>query len=409
MSKWKTRVAGPSSVACTLTQPIFADERLFVASKNEQTIFALDSETGKILWRHTVDGRVDSPPTYYEGALIFGSRNGCIYSLRASDGALAWRYRVAPADEQIVSYNQLESVWPAHGSTLVLGDVVYAAAGRNVYLDNGIFLVGLEVSTGKRLYEAQLKNEQQNPETDESDAYDLDGAKLDVLASDGNLIFMQRFVFDKTLKSLGSNARKKTGIHATAGYLDDLAWNRNAWNYEKIHFGFMSGNSAKKNFGAIPRLGQLLVHDDNLLCGVKYFLIRNAQSTVFYPGRRGYLLFVDALSATDNAKTSREKGNKKSGSGIGSKWRTMLPVRIRAMTKADQVLFVAGPPDVIGEDPLAAFEGRGGGRLQAYSADEGEKLSELELDSHPVFDGLIAADGKIFMSTVDGSVVCFGE
>lgn len=407
--QWKTRLASPSGTACKLTQPIIAEDKLFVASKNEQTVFALDSKTGKILWSYTVDGRMDSPPTYHKGALVFGSRNGGIYSLCASDGALAWRYRVASGDEQIVSYNQLESVWPAHGSTLVLDDVVYAAAGRNVYLDDGICLVGLEAATGRKLYEAHLKNEPQNPATDKSDPYDLDGAKSDVLASDGTHIFMQRFVFDKTLKNLGSNTQKKTGIHPSAGYLDDLAWNRNAWRYEKEHVVFNTGNTAKKNMASIPRQGQLLVHDTELLCGVKYFLHRSGQSSVFYPGQKGYLLFADYIGDADNGKASKARDTKKSGSRVGSKWNIMLPVRIRAMTKADQVLFVAGPPDVIGEDPLAAFEERGEGILQAYSANEGKKLSELKLNSQPVFDGLIAANGKLFMSTADGSVVCFGK
>ena len=66
-----------------------------------------------------MDGRVDSPPTWENGMLYFGSANGWIYSIRAADGKLAWRYRAAPGDDQIVAYNQLESVWPARGTALV--------------------------------------------------------------------------------------------------------------------------------------------------------------------------------------------------------------------------------------------------------------------------------------------------
>ena len=38
-----------------------------------------------------------------------------------------------------------------------------------------------------------------------------------------------------------------------------------------------------------------------------------------------------------------------------------------------------------------------------------EAVRVCELDSAPVFDGMIAADEKLFISMADGSVVCLGE
>ena len=73
-------------------------------------------------------------------------------------------------------------------------------------------------------------------------------------------------------------------------------------------------------------------------------------------------------------------------------------------------LIVAGPPDVVdADDPMASFEGRKGAVLRVYSAADGKKLAETTLRSPPVFDGLIAASGRLFMSTTDGHVVCLGE
>ena len=42
--------------------------------------------------------------------------------------------------------------------------------------------------------------------------------------------------------------------------------------------------------------------------------------------------------------------------------------------------------------------------LWAVSAKDGKKIAELKLDVLPVFDGLIAAGGDLYMSTVDGAV-----
>ena len=89
------------------------------------------------------------------------------------------------------------------------------------------------------------------------------------------------------------------------------------------------------------------------------------------------------------------------------KWSRFVPIRIRAMVLADKTLFVAGPPDVLDPaDPLAAFEGRKGAVLQAVSADNGKKLAEYTLQSPPVFDGLIAAAGRLYLACRDGHLIC---
>jgi len=42
------------------------------------------------------------------------------------------------------------------------------------------------------------------------------------------------------------------------------------------------------------------------------------------------------------------------------------------------------------------------------SAEDGEKLAEYRLDSPPMFDGMAAANGRLYISAVDGTIVCFG-
>ena len=56
----------------------------------------------------------------------------------------------------------------------------------------------------------------------------------------------------------------------------------------------------------------------------------------------------------------------------------------------------------------AAFEGRRGALLVAVSPADGQKLAAYRLDSMPRFDGLIAAGGRLYLSTVDGKVLCLG-
>ena len=60
------------------------------------------------------------------------------------------------------------------------------------------------------------------------------------------------------------------------------------------------------------------------------------------------------------------------------------------------------------KDPMAAFESRKGAVLRAYSAADGNALVEHKLDAPPVFDGLIAANGQLYLSLKNGTVLCMG-
>ena len=400
---WQVELGG------RLTQPVVAGGTVFIASVDAQTVHALDAETGKARWSFTVDGRVDSTPTWHEGRLLFGSHNGWVYCLDAADGRLAWRFRAAPGDRQIVSYNQVESTWPVHGSVLVLNGLVYAAAGRNSYLDGGITLVALDATTGQLRHDARVVHAHQDPAKTRGGAHDMPGAKPDVLVSDGQYIYMQSVAFDTSLKQVDRQSGRGH-LFATAGFLDDLGWNRNFWVFGR---GWTMTN--KKTVE--PRKGQLLVHDDALTYGIRYFTDPSAPfSVMFYPAKKGYCLFADRNALSPTADTpaesvQRRRGKKKKASSSkaspAGKWEQWIPVRVRAMVKAGDVLFIAGPPDVLDpEDPLAAFEGRRGAVLQAVSTDDGKPLAEMPLDSPPVFDGMVAANGKLYLTTRNGYVMC---
>jgi hypothetical protein len=200
---------------------------------------------------------------------------------------------------------------------------------------------------------------------------------------------------------------RKMGRHVltTSGFLDDSWFNRTFWMYSETWPGFHIGHRGAKT-------GQLLVVDDNKTYAVQAFPSRNLQSPLFTPGKDGYLLVADD---NDNEPTIPDytRGVTK-GIGFTRKnppvWFQWVPVRIRAMVAAQDTLFVAGPPDVVDpEDPMAAFEGRKGAVLRALSTTDGTTLAEQKLDAPPVFDGLIAASGRLLMCTTNGHVVCLGK
>jgi outer membrane protein assembly factor BamB len=432
---WRTNLGG------RLTAPVAVGDRVYVAAADAHTVHALDARTGKTAWKYIAGGRIDSPPTVYRGLVLFGSADGRVYCVLADDGTLVWRFLAAPTDRRIGYFDQIESVWPVHGSVLVRDDVAYVTAGRSTYLDGGIRVYGLEPLTGKLLHKTTLKGPFPDVEKGVRDyAFYLTGANSEVLVSEGEHIYMRQKKLTPDLRELevpvfSSKGAQDVGLHvfSTSGLLDGSWYNRTFWMYSKRWPGFQLANQASKS-------GQLLVVDEENTYGVKVFYRRNVHSPMFFPGKEGYLLFAD--KNTNEPQLVGEPGWRKpvawlpqshipregnpgldsesrgfgADKGIGYTraepplWTAWLPIRIRAMVKTGDVLFVAGPPDVLEpEDPYAAFEGRRGARLAAVAAEDGTTIAEHQLDTPPVFDGLIAAAGRLYASLEDGSLICLAS
>jgi len=109
-----------------------------LALTDRQEVLALDPATGKERWRVAVDGRVDSQPTIFHGAVYVGTRAGWLYALNRDSGARLWRFRAAPRRERIVVDGQLESLWPLFGTVTVDDEGVWAVAGRHNEYDEEI-------------------------------------------------------------------------------------------------------------------------------------------------------------------------------------------------------------------------------------------------------------------------------
>ncbi len=440
---WKTEIGGkPSSL-------VVVDGKLLVASVDEHAVCALDAETGGTLWSFIAGGRVDSPPTFHEGTVLFGSADGWVYCLRASDGELAWRFRAAPADRRIVAYEQVESVWPLHGSVLVQDGVAYCLAGRSMFLDGGMRLVRLEAKTGRKLSETVLDD--RDPATGENLQVHINHKKMpvalpDVLSSDGKYIYMRSQRFDSNGKRatiLPEPQTDQEGNHhvfSPIGLLDDTWFHRGYWIYGK---NAGEGWSEWYQAGRLVPSGRILCVDDETVYAYGrhpwYLCNSSVLEYRLYAARKG-TGETDAEVAGDRTAGKKRRGiprdtvDWKSRANfpmdmltqVDFQWVTEQPAVIaRAMVLADKTLFVAGPPDVDDElagwgrhlDPavdakhreqVAALEGKKGGLLWAVSAADGKKLAEYKLDAPPVFDGMVAAGGRLYVSTMDGKVVCFG-
>jgi outer membrane protein assembly factor BamB len=392
---WQAKLGGK------LTAPVVAGGRLFVAATETHEVCALDAVSGRELWRFTAGGRVDSPPTAHEGRVIFGCADGWVYCLGAGDGRLAWRFRAAQTDERIVAYGQLESPTPVPGSVLVKDGVVFCAAGRSSFLDGGIVLHRLDARSGKLLSETRV---------DERGTAGATGHLNDVLSCDGDTVFMRHESF-----GLDGALLKKPlpHLHSSAGFLDDSWWHRTYWIFADA---MKSGWGAWMNMGNRVPSGQIMVMDK----AATYGFGRQEYANGVHAGlnaRYHLVSFNKQLPpppAKPAAKAPARKG-KRAGKGAAeakatARWSVPVPLLARAMVLADRTLFVAGPLEGSGAEGLtAAHEGRAKSVLWAVSADDGKKLADCKLSAAPVWDGMAAAHGRLYVCTLDGKVLCLAE
>lgn len=448
--KWQRKLGG------RLSPMTIAASKVFVAQLDAHTVHALDADTGKPLWSFTTGGRVDSPPTYYKGLLLFGSADGYVYAVRGRDGALAWRRRGAPIDRRITAWEQLESAWPVHGGVLVHDGVVYCTAGRNMFLDGGIHFLRLDPATGKLLGEVVMDDKDPESGQEMHLAYlkrtqgnNMPVALSDVLSCDGRHIWMRSQKFDLDgrrleigLQNVDQQPAEDCHLFCQAGLLDDSYFFRSYWTYGRRVTG---GYGGWLKAGRLVPSGRILCFDDDRVYGfgrkpefmtnssVLQYQLFSADKAVA-PEAIGRIAKADpkisARSATRNANGSdwllRSFFPREDLTAVSFDWVLDQPaVHGRAMALAKDTVFVAGPPNFIDErrayrlpdDPdvraklelqQEALEGRHGGVLWAVAKADGKLMARYRLDAVPVFDGLAAAGGRLYLSTIDGRVLCLG-
>jgi len=263
---WSVKLGGK------LTPPVSVGGRTFVAQVDRHTLHCLDAETGKSLWTFTAGGRIDSPPTITRGRAVFGSVDGYVYNVDAATGELAWRFRAAPEDRRCMAFEQLESVWPVHGSVLAEDNSVYCTAGRSAFLDGGIRVIKLDVATGAKKTETLIDD--RNPATGKSlqelvQILQMPVGLPDILSSDGKCLYMrsQKFDLDANRLNIGpvsgdpvahASEQKGDGAHlfAPMGFLDDTWFHRSYWVFGK---NFSGGHNGYYQAGRFAPAGQILV------------------------------------------------------------------------------------------------------------------------------------------------------
>jgi len=413
-SSWPTHRHDPARSGCTktavpkdltelwtadlagdLTSPVIANGMVVVAAKDQHTAHAIDAKSGKQLWFFTAGGTIDSPPTIHGQSVVFGSHDGYTYCLRASDGALAWKYLAAPQDKRTIAFGQLESVWPVVGSVSVVNGTVYCVAGRSSYIDGGMVIRRLDLATGKEigstpLYSRDTETGEQPDELLED--VELPGSLPDILVFEGDSMFLRDRQFD--LKGKEKVGQYSHHLYSSGGLLDPHWWHRTIWIWGTRAWGRASGWAIA---GRHNPSGRMLVLDGPLVYGYK-FSEWDGNNTLFCADKK--VEKVNRKLSNNNAAIVKYVTPDK----VVYHWQQRIEIAVRGMVKAGDTIFLAGP-----KDAQEIFDDKAESVLAAFDAKQGETLSQMTIPCPPVFDGMAAADERLFISLTNGKVSCYGK
>jgi hypothetical protein len=356
---WDSRTGAPQP----LTAPVVAAGMVVIAGLNSGQIMALNPATGARVWTALLGSRIDSPPTYYQGLFLVGCHDGWVYALRARDGVMAYRMRVAPRERRIMDHGLVESAWPATGAVLVHDGLAYVAAGRSSELLGGIALMAFKPETGETVWAKGMGEKT--------------GFLVDIFSiQNGELAWRWMRLDPKTGAAL-TPAQKFNG---QIGMLDG------SWT-----MGYSKRSGGGFALGRV--FGSMLAWNDQLVAGPGWAVSR-AKAEAPKPAANAGYKHPDPFKPEEYA------------------WRTQLePVgawaRVYAMALTGNTAFFAG--SVINQSTGAAGRHEGSFLWMKSTADGKTRQKEIKLDAPPSYDAMAVAGGRVYLALQNGELTCWGK
>ena len=340
---------------------VTGDGKVFFGSSADGAVYALDAGSGQVVWKYQTDAPVRFAPTVWRDRLLVASDDGYLYALAMRDGQLLWKQRGGPDGSSVLGNQKLISKWPARGGPVVVGDVVYFAAG--IWPSDGLYLFGLAADTGKPLWVNDRTGSIYMPQPH-------GGANAESGASaQGYLVAGVDHLFVPTGRAVPASFDLLTG-ELQYFHLQKYGHDGGAPTMAIGDMFFNSGLSFNSSSG--ERLSSVGVGQ---LAATGSGLVRGAEGKVF------------AYEWSDEEKFDR-KGN---------------PVQVKTLKPVCEVENVAAGSALIVAGEMVVT----GGRDRVDMVDVGQERSVWSAAVDGVVLGLAAANEMLLISTDQGAIYCF--
>jgi len=345
--------------------PVVLGKLLFVGSTVNHALTAYDTETSAERWRFYTGGPIRVAPVAYNNKVYVGSDDGHLYCVDARDGKLQWKVRGGPTDRRLIGNQRFISTWPIRGGPVAVDDTVYFTSGVWPFMGTFIYAVDAQRGTVNWVNDSTSFTFRRMPH--------YGSAAFSGLSPQGHLV-----VTDDRLIVPGSRLNPAV-LDRRAGKFLSYAEAKGPAVAAQGQFGFaggqvfdvVTGNSVRLD-GA-GRFGLGTFGDDAWHTAAGVFdptAIRVRKSTVDVPhGNPGMKMDVFTGSV-----------------------KRIHTVRMTPWLRAGSKLV-----------------GSRGGDLQmldvSNKAEQPSVVWETKIDGTP--SDMLAADGKLFVVTVEGAIHCF--
>ncbi len=373
---------------------VIAGGKVYFGSTVDHQVRCVDVKTGQIDWTFFTGGPVRLAPTVAGDRLLFGSDDGKVYCVDRRTGAAIWEHRVAPRDEWLLARGEMISKWPIRTGVLVHRGNAYVGAG--IFPHEDIFLEGLDLATGRRVWGVDNVSSQDAGRNDLSPQGDL-LAKDDLLVvpSGGSL----PGAFD--LKT-GALLHKRThSWRTTAGGVvgGTRALLADGQIYASGEHHFLAMTEEKGDVGHAWLDGhQLAIQDDKAYVATGEFLACLDRPKAAAASRRRHALEAELTTLGKEREAEKREAAAKRKAEILSELEVLKSTGVdwRTPTKSDSSLIVTGSHVVVG----------GKGEVTAYEKSTGKTTWSATVEGD--VRGLSASEGLLIVSTDAGIVQCFG-
>ena len=392
-------------------EPVVMDGLLFIGSPLDGSVVAFATDDGRERWRFYTEGPVRFAPVASQGRVYVGSDDGHLYCLDASSGELRWKVRGPPKERDDfwhLGNGRLVSFWPIRGGPVLTDGVLYFAAG--IWPTHGVFIKAVDAKSGKTLWVNSECNYIENVRIDHNNLHEAG------LSPQGYLLLVGDKLLVPNGRSMPAGLDRDTGklLYYVQGYrhgdcrvtaADGYAFVGNS-AVVNLSDGREVGNRWVEAGKDAPRGFETAKYDlfEGPIFGYKFMTACNARSVLHE--QTVYGMQQGTCYAYDLSQPKISLYDKKRGSQELKPARWDLPTRWTLETK----------PGV--KRPATNALIRAGSRLYGHAgnvviaidlAKDSTKASvawERPLDSTPT--SMVAADGKLFVVTGNGTLHCYG-
>jgi len=134
-----------------LIEPVVCNHILYYASTVTDSLTALDTRTGKQLWKFYTSAPIRLAPAIFTNKILFGSDDGYLYCLQKDSGKQLWKFTGVKQQRPILGNSRLVSTWSCRGGVVIKDDIVYFAAG--IWPMMGTYVCAVNINTGKAIWQ----------------------------------------------------------------------------------------------------------------------------------------------------------------------------------------------------------------------------------------------------------------